>query len=327
MNDTPTPRTLPLAAEFVLTRRVPCAVLVTCLFEAPLWLAGTALSLPFLVLHLLTPALFAVITLGGGMGFAAQVGGLAALLATLLAHFSLQPGLLLVTLYAALPILATGVLARENGMERSAVHLAIGLATAMLAMLVMGAIQQHVGVQEVVGRVLEPLFTGMTEAQKASGGTVDPEVLNRLRTTMILIFPGSVALSLWIVWWGDVMLGRTIATYYGFYEGDQRPLSLIHFGSRMAYLFVALTAVALIASGSVKYVAINGALLVSGLLAAQGLAVTHVWLRARQMPFLTALVYFLLLIQPAMVLPFVVIGLFDTRFDYRRKYMPASGGK
>lgn len=326
MDETNTPRTLPLAADFLLTRRVPCAVLAVCLFEAPLWLAGTVLSLPFLVLHLLTPTLFAVITLGGGIGFAAQVGGIAAVLATLLGHFSLQPGLLLLTLYAALPILATGVLARENGMERSAVHLAIGLATAMLGMLLIGAIEANIGMKEFVARMLTPLFAGMAEAQKAAGGS-NAELLDHLRTTMVLIFPGSVALSLWIVWWGDVMLGRTIATYYGFFRGDRRPLSLVHFGAKTAYLFAALTAIALIASGSLQYLAMNGAILASGLLAAQGLAVTHVWLKARQMPFLTALVYFMLLIQPAMVLPFVVIGLFDTRFDYRRKYDPASGGK
>lgn len=327
MDEPKTPQTLPFAAEFLLTRRIPCALLATCLFEAPLWLAGSALSLPFLALHLLTPALFAVITLGGGLAFAAQVAGLAAVMATALAHFSLQPGLLLLTLYAALPILAAGVLSRPSGMEKSATHLAVGLATAMLAMLIMGMIQQGGSMKEFVSQMLTPLFHGMSEAQKASGGEINADLMERLRTTMILIFPGSVALSLWIVWWSDVMLARTFATYYGFYKGDQRPLSLVRFGVKTAYLFVGLAAIGLIAPGSLRYVGINGAILLSGLLTAQGLAVTHVWLKARQMGFMTALVYFLLLIQPAMVLPFVVIGLFDTRFDYRRKYMPAAGGK
>ncbi len=62
-----------------------------------------------------------------------------------------------------------------------------------------------------------------------------------------------------------------------------------------------------------------------GLLAAQGIAVGHCWLKAKGMILGIGLMYLMLFIWTAMIIPFVIIGLLDIWFDYRRK-IPAVGG-
>jgi uncharacterized protein YybS (DUF2232 family) len=91
-------------------------------------------------------------------------------------------------------------------------------------------------------------------------------------------------------------------------------------------VFAGLAAAAALGTGSVQYLAVNCTLIAAGMLAVQGVAVAHVWLASRQLQIVGALVYVMLLIQPAMVLPFVVIGLLDIWFDYRRVDSPENGG-
>jgi len=315
-------RAMPPAAKWMLTRRLPCALLAVLTFGMVLWLAGTALSIPLLALHLLTPALFALVTLGGGMTFGIQVAFLAAVLMSLAAHASLEPGLMLLTLYGLLPILAAASLNGPGGMSKSAQHLAIGLGTAMLATLIAGAASQDVTAMEFVGQGLSPLFDAMQGQRE-----MDAELLGRIRNITVWIFPGLMAVSLWLVWWSNVLLARNIATYYGFFRGDTQPVNALRLNPKIAYLFLAIAAAGAITQGTVQYLAANLGLLIAGLLSAQGLAVAHTWLQMRRMQMLAVLMYIVLLIQPVMVLPFTVIGLFDTWFDYRRNMTPANGGQ
>ncbi|MDQ6959411.1 MAG: DUF2232 domain-containing protein, partial [Mariprofundaceae bacterium] len=277
-------RTMLPAAKWILTHRLPCAFVAVLMFGLPLWFAGTALSIPLLALHLLTPALFALITLGGGTMFAVQVAVLAAVLMSVAAHASLEPGLMLLTLYGLLPILAAASLNSAGGISRSAQHLALGLGTAMLAALIVGASSHDVTAREFVGQALSPLF-GAMQGQRE----MDAVLLQRIRHITVWIFPGLMALSLWFAWWGNVLLARSIATYYGFFRGDMRPVSALGLDSKVAYLFLALAAVGAVAQGTVQYLAVNVDLLIAGLLSAQGLAVAHTWLQMRRMQMLAVL--------------------------------------
>ncbi len=283
--------------------------------------AGSALSLPLLVLHLLTPVLFALIALGGGLAFAMQVAGIAALLMTLVVAGELAPGLLLLLLYGALPALAASTLNDENGMSKSGLNLAIGLLVAMLVVLISGAVSNGSTALEFVQQLLSPLF----DATQQQG--MDPLMLERIKSMTAWIFPGLTALCLWLVWWGDVILARNIATYYGFFRGDAQAVSEFRLPRKAAYAFVLLMVVAAFGGGSVQYLAVNASLLVSGLLAAQGLGVVHTWLYAKRLQIAAMVMYIMLLIQPVMVLPFAMLGLLDIWFDYRRNIMPADGGK
>jgi len=315
-------RAMPPAFEWILTHQLPCALLAVLMFGIGLWFAGTTLSIPLLALNLLTPALFALITLGGGMKFGVQVAALAAVLISLAARASLEPGLLLLTLYGLLPILAAASLNGAGGMSKSAQHLAIGLGAAMLASLLAGAAGQDVTARVFVEQGLSPLFNAMQGQQN-----IDAELLNRIRHVTVSVFPGLMALSLWVVWWSNVLLARNIAMYYGFFRGDTLPFNALRLNSKVAYLFLALALASAMTQGTLQYLAINTSLLMAGLLSVQGLAVVHTWLQARRMQLLAVLMYIVLLIQPVMVLPFIVIGLFDIWFDYRRNITPANGGQ
>jgi len=291
------------------------------MYGSVLAFVGTPLSLPLLVLHLLTPVLFALIAFGGGFAFAMQVAAIAALLVTLIVSGELAPGLMLLILYAALPILAATTLNGEKGMSKSGLNLAIGLLAAMLAVLISGASANGSTVMDFVRQMLSPLF----EATRSEG--MDAAMLERIQAMTALIFPGLTALCLWLVWWGNVMLARNIAIYFGFYSGDRTPASEFRLPRGIAYIFVLLMAMSAFTAGTLQYLATNASLLIGGLLAAQGLGVVHTWLHAKRLQIAAIVMYVMLLIQPVMVLPFALIGLFDIWFDYRRNIMPADGGK
>jgi len=314
-------RDLPPFARWALTRRIPCAVLAVLMYGTVLAFAGSILSLPLLILHLLTPVLFALIALGGGFAFAMQVGALAGLASALLAFGEPAPGLLLLILYAALPILAASTLSMENGMSKSGLNLAIGLVAAMLVVLVSGAASTGGTPMAFVSQTLAPLF----EASQQEG--MDPAMLERIEGMTTWIFPGLTALCLWVIWWGDVILARNIAVYYGFYRGDVQSVSHFRLPHKVAYGFMLLMLAASFTGGTLQYLAVNAGLVFAGLLSAQGLAVVHTWLQSKRLQVAAIVMYVMLLIQPVMVLPFAMIGLLDIWFDYRRNMMPADGGK
>ena len=334
MNDAA--RTLPPAAQYVLTHKLPCAVLAALMFTAVLWVPGMVKGLPLLAamlpifalgLQVLTPALFALILFGGGVAFASQVALAASVIAGLLAGMSMLIGLLMLTLYALLPIYAARTMGGADGLRISAQHLAIGLGMAVLMALGFGATEQGVSLQAFVGQMLEPFF-GTLAAQEPTGmsAAAYAEVLDQLRQTVSGIFPGFVAFSLWLTWWGNVILARRIAVRYGFYSGGLQPVTCLRFGRQMAYSFAITLVIAGVAQGTLQYVASNAAIIMAGMLAVQGLAVAHLWLKNRRMQLMLVLMYLILMMQPAMVLPFTMIGLLDIWFDYRRGINPASGG-
>ncbi len=307
------------AVAWVLTRRIPCALLAALLFSSGMWAGGLTLT-PLLALHLLTPALFALIAMGGGLLFGLQVALIAAALLILSARGDVAPGLMLLAMYALLPMLAARTLKGPDGLSRSAWQLAIGVGCAMLAALIAGS--QGGDPEAMVTRMLAPMLDAMARQQP-----LDAEALARIRLTSAWMFPGLTALVLWSIWWGDVVLARGIAIRHGFFRGDARPFSALRLGPPAAWVFLGLIAACLIADGTLRYLAFAAMLLAGGLITAQGLAVLHAWLRARGLPWMLAALYVVLLIQPVMLLPFTVAGLLDVWLDYRRRITPVNGGR
>jgi hypothetical protein len=327
---------LPAFAEFVLTRRIPCATLAVAMFTALLWLPAIGSFLPPLVplvsaialfIHLLTPGLFALVFFGGGFSFAWQTGLLAAV-ATSLVNLGLLPGLAMFVLYVVFPVAAAYLLLLPTkGLERSLYNLAVGLGIIILLTLMLGAGHENLSMLEYSNQLLAPFFDPLAKQVPAG---VDPKVfqeaLAQIRQTSAQVFPGSVTLSAWLVWMGNLLLARRLASRYGFYGGTEQPLASIRFSKRDAIVYVLLMAAVSMLGGTLQYLALNAGIVLSGLFAIQGLAVAHVWLSRRRLKMLSLLLYPMLLMQPVMILPFLVIGLFDVWFDYRGRNTPASGG-
>jgi len=311
-------------------------VLAVLMFTTVLWLPGISQGVPVLGailplvalgLQALTPALFAVILLGGGAAFAGHVALMASIVAGLLANMSVLVGLIMLTLYATLPIFSAMALTKQNGLERSAQRLALGIGMGVLLALGFGATARGVSLHAFSGQMLAPFFDALADQHIAGADSAaSAQILDDLRRAVTAIFPGFTAFSLWLTWWGNIMLARGIATRYGFYSGDRRPLSHLRFGKTLAYGLSIALALAALAPGTVQYVCGNAAILMGGIVAAQGLAVAHAWLKARKMQLMIVLMYMILLMQPAMVLPFVIVGILDMWFDYRRINPPATGG-
>lgn len=328
------PPALPPAVTLVLTRRLPCAALVVTMLMAALWLPLLAQNVPALLvllasiaglgLHMLVPGVIALVAFGGGSIFAVQVAAIAGLTVSVLADFALLPGLVVLLLYGLLPIAAAATEMKEDGVRRSMQYLALGLGAATLAAIVGGAASENVGLRDFVASMLAPMFEAVqgqlpeTEPQAA-------EMLEQLRQSTVAIFPGMLALGFWFVWAGDMILARTVALKYGFYRGAASSLLELRFGKPLAYGFLAMLVLFNVTAGDVQYIAGNAAVLLGGLLAAQGIAVSHGWLKAKGMVLAINLMYLMLLIWSAMIVPFVIIGLLDIWFDFRRKF-PAVGG-
>ena len=142
---------------------------------------------------------------------------------------------------------------------------------------------------------------------------------------MVSVLPGLLALSLWMTWWGNTGLARHLARKFSFYQGEEASLLTLSFDKTLAYLFALLMLLMLIVSGNVLYLVNNALIVTGGLLAAQGVAVAHSWLKVKGLTFSIGLMYLMLLIWSAMIVPFVIVGLMDIWFDYRRR-LPAAGG-
>lgn len=335
------PQQLPAVADFVLTSRIPCAALAALMFSAVLLFSPEAapasgakmlpalflLSILLLVLNLMTPALFALIFYGGGMGFSLQVAAIASVIAAGLAGFSITVGMLMLVMYGLMPMFAAYVLRKPRGVERSAWQLALGLGIAVTVALVAGAGEQNMTVYAFTDHMLAPFFDQMA-AMKPAGvdENVYTEWVSRLRNTTVMIFPGFTALFCSLIWWGNIVLARSLALRYGFYTGNQQPVLHIRFGYPMGLAFCAVILTASWAENALGLLAVNVAVLLAGLLAIQGLAVAHSWCASRHLHLAAWLMYLMLLLQPVMILPFIMIGILDIWFDYRRIRLPASGG-
>ena len=332
-NQTPN-QMMPAAVAYVLTHRLPCAALMLVMLMAAVWLPILLQSLPpFLLmlvatlglgLHILVPALIALVTFGGGFIFATQVALITALGITALAEFALLPGVMAFVVYGLIPVAAAVSMMRENGVKQSAQMLALLLGILVFFGLMIAAIVQDIGLRELIGQMIAPMFEGV-EKQLPATDVESRQMLEQARQTMVSVLPGLIAIGLWFVWWGDTVFARNIALRYNFYRGDTSGLLDLKLGKPIAYAFLGLLLLTNLGSGDLSYLAANAAILTGGLLATQGIAVVHSWLKVKGMNLSIGLMYLMLLIWSIMIVPFVIVGLMDIWFDYRRKF-PAVGG-
>jgi hypothetical protein len=333
-DQTPAPQTMPAALSYVLSHRIPCATLMLVMLMSAVWLPALGDGMPGFVamllttaglsLHILAPALIALVAFGGGLAFASQVAALAAAAISMVTGFALLPGLVVFVLYGLIPIMGAALMMRADGVRRSAQYLAFGLGGLTLIGLAIAAAMQDTSIRGLMDALLAPMFAGV-EQQMPAGEPEAVQMLEQSRQMMVEILPGLMALGVWFTWWGDVVFARNFARKFGFYQGEATSLLSLGFGKPVAYLFLVLMVLMNLGSGELHYIAVNAAILIGGLLAAQGVAVGHSWLKAKGMLFSIAMMYLMLIVWSILIIPFVIIGLMDIWFDYRRN-MPAVGG-
>lgn len=329
-HQSPNTQAMPPLVDFILTRRLPCAAMMSIMLLAmwiPMFLPGLPPVLILLTVtlgmavHLMTPVLVALVTFGGGITFALQVAAIAALVITVLSGFSLSAGIVTLLLYGLLPTLSAAAMMQNQGIRRSAQIIAIGSGVAVIVGLLVATAGQELEIQAWVNLLLEPLFADMPQNMPAE----QLQAMKMFRESMVAILPGLLALSLWMAWWGNTGLARHLAKKFGFYQGEEASLLTLNFGKPLAYLFTVVMVLMLLVSGTLHYLVANAAIVTGGMLAAQGVAVAHSWLKAKGLTFSIGLMYVLLLIWSVMIIPFVIVGLMDIWFDYRRN-IPAAGG-
>jgi len=328
-------RSLPPIASFILTKHLACAALALVLLSAMVWLPALFSSIPLLallfsfiavILHMLTPALFALIFMGGGMRYTLQVSGLVAAVVMVLSGFDVLLGLMVGLFYCVLPALAANSLRLMGGVSRSASQLAWRMFAAVMVGLLMGSQSQDLSMHAFVDQLLAPMFEVIQSSAQAGTAQLDAEALLQTKVLLGWIMPGFMAFSLWLVWWSNVLLARKVAMRYGFYTGDTGTLLSVRFGKPIGYALMLSLILANVDAGYVQYIAASLALMLAGVLSMQGIAVAHVWLKARDMKMAIAMMYVLLFIWFMMVIPFIILGLLDIWFDYRRNKNPTLGG-
>ncbi|RLL53674.1 DUF2232 domain-containing protein [Mariprofundus sp. EBB-1] len=337
----PAPQPMPKMVAFVLTHRLPCAVLMLVMLMSVVWLPLFSQGLaPFLLLvatmigltiHMFVPAVVALVTFGGGLIFASHVSAITAIAVMLITGFAFVPGLIVFVAYGLLPMVGALFMMRPNGVKQSAEWLALGLGCMSFIALAIAAMMHDVGMKEWVNQLLAPMFEGVEQQITANGQIVAgdheaAQMLEQGREMMVAILPGLMAFGIWLTWWSNLVFARHFASKYGFYQGDTATLLTLRFGKPIAYVFlVLLLLMNFTGAGDLQYIASNAAILTGGMLAMQGVAVGHSWLKAKGMMLSIAMMYLMLLIWSVMIIPFVIIGLLDIWFDYRRK-IPVVGG-
>jgi len=329
-------RSLSPIISFILTKHLACAALALVLLSAMVWLPILFSSIPILALlfsfvavalHMLTPALFALIFMGGGMRYTLQVSGFVTFAVIAFSGFDVLLGLMVGLFYCVLPALAANSLKLVGGVSRSASQLLLGMFAAVMVALLMGSQSQDLSLQGFVDQLLAPMFEVMQNGGAQAGGNqLNAEALQKTQVLLSQIMPGLMAFSLWLVWWSNVLLARKVAMRYGFYVGDTGSLLQLRFGKPVGYALMLGLILANVDAGSVQYIAVSLALMLAGALSVQGIAVAHVWLKARDMKMVIAMMYVLLFIWFMMVIPFIILGMLDIWFDYRRNKNPTLGG-
>lgn len=322
-------RTMPPYLQFLLTRKLPCAALAFTLFTAMFWLPGALAGVPLLavlfsllavVAHFTTPALFAVIQLGGGSSFVVPVALISSVGVAAIGNFNLLLVTLFLLLYVAIPAWSVTTLRQHGGLARSGQQLAVTLFVAILCSLALGANAHNSGsMQAYMASLLQPLFTSIT--------TQSNHDTSAIQSTLALAAPGLIAVGMWSMWWGAILAARWMANRYGFYHDSYFHWYYVRFSPRAALLMLVALVPANFASGDLQFAAIALSVLLAGMFAVQGTAVAHLWLKMRNMSLMLGVMYVALFFWSILIIPFVVVGLLDTWFDFRRNAIPEEGEK
>ena len=322
---------MPKLVEFILTKQIPCAITVVLLLTSVYWLnlifgnslLGALFMLLGTLLHLSVPAIFSLVLMGGGLTYALQVGGIAALGVLFISEGSFAATLVFAALYVVIPLM-TAVLVQYRGLGKSSWLLAVSLFVVVLAGMMVG--MEGEGMKAFIHELFKPMFDNMI-ANVPAGEVAAIESVQRLQEVLVQIFPGMMVLSLWLVWWSDVLLARKYAEEYGFYQGDRSDMLSFSLPSQLVFVLLLLAAVANLTEGDLQYLALNILLVLSGLISVQGTMVAHAWLKSRGMMNTIVVMYVMLFFWSVVILVFMLVGLLDIWFNFRRNTVSATGEK
>jgi len=322
------PAAMPPYMKFLLTQKLPCAALAFTLFTAMFWLPGALAGLPLLAVlfslvavlaHFATPALFALIQLGGGSSFVLPVALISAVGVAAISSFNLLLVMLFLLLYVAVPAWAVATLRQQGGLARSGQQLAITLFLAVICGLALGANGDGSSMQQYMVALMQPLFASITAQTHHDSSSV--------QSLLALTAPGLVTVGLWSMWWSSVLGARWLAARYGFYHEQCLHWFYVRFSARFALLTLLTLVPANLASGDLQFVSIALAILLAGMFSVQGMAVAHLWLKVRKMKLMMGVMYFALFFWSILIVPFIMVGLLDTWFNFRRNALPDEGEK
>lgn len=325
-------KSMPKLVEFFLTKRIPCALMVVMMLTSVYWfnllfsnipLLGFLLVLAGMMLALAVPGVFALVLFGGGFTYSLQVGGIAALIILLISSGSVYVVLIFLSLFVILPVMTALVLQRQ-GLSQATWILAVVMFVTVLAALMISMDAE--GVKAFVSQLLSPLFNDMISSIPA-GEAEATDKIRQLQGMTIEIFLGLLVLSFWMIWWANILFARKIAKGFGVYQGDSSGMLQLFLPKQVLYGLMVFAAISILADGDMKYIATNGLFVLSGLLAAQGIAVAHVWLKSRGMMNTITVMYVMLFFWSVFVILFMVVGLFDIWFNFRRNFVSATGEK
>jgi len=325
---------MPKLLEFLLTKHLPCAFLVVAMLTSAYWLNVVFGGIPLLgflfvlvgmLLHLAVPSVFAMILFGGGLKYALQVGGIAALAILLISAGSMDATFIFLGLFVAIPILM-GLALLRSGLASSAWLIAVLMFVAVLVGLVFAMNDEASSMQDFVLQMFKPMFDNMIAALPVGEVEAIASVRN-LQDMMVQIFPGLLMFGFWMVWWSDLLFARKTAKKYGFYRGDESDVLSLSFPKYFVYLTLAFVMLASFSTGDMQYIASNALLLLLGLISVQGVVVAHVWLKHRRMTNTLILMYITLFFWSVVIAVFTIIGLLDFWFNFRRNAISATGEK
>ncbi len=323
---------MPKVVDLFLTNKVPCAVLAVVMLSSVYWIDMLFGSLGVLalilvvfgvLLHLVVPGLFALVTLGGGLKYSLQTGAIAAILLLLFTSGSIGTAVVFFLLFVVLPSFSARLL-QQQGMGQAAWLLALVLCSGVGFAMVAGAGGQSV--ESLVQQQFQPVFDEML-ASIPPGATAEVASVQHLQAVMVKVFPGFFILSLCLIWWSDVLLARKLAIHYGFYQGNTDGVLAFALPKVLVYVLLILLPFANMAEGNVQYLALGAAIVLAGLLAVQGVMVAHAWLKNRNMVNTIVVMYVLLFFWFGVVVMFALIGLLDVWFNFRRNFGSATGEK
>lgn len=326
------PAALPKLVDFFLTNRVPCAAMVVVMLTAAygfsvlfghIPIIGFLMVVVGMLLNLAVPSVFALTLFGGGLFYSLQVGVIASALILFLSSGSMSITLLFFVVFVMASVFAARTMQRQ-GLGQAAWLLAVILFAVVILSLMVA--MDTTGIQAFVSELFKPMFDDMVRSVPAGEAQAVASV-HQLQGWVINIFPGFMVLSLWFVWWGNIVYARKTAKRYGFYQGNESGMLTFALPSVSIYVWVAFAAVAWLATGDLQYIASNGLLVLSGLFAVQGVMVAHAWLESRNMVNTVIVMYVMLFFWSAVVVLFIVVGLLDFWFNFRRNMVSATGEK
>ena len=324
--------TLPKWADFFLTNRLPCAALVVVMLTAAYGFSVLFGNIPIIgflmlvvgmLLHLAVPSVFALVLFGGGLFYSLQVGVIASAFILFLSSGSFYVTLLFFVVFVVASALTAKTMERE-GLGQAAWVLAVVLFTVVILSLMIA--MDTKGIQAFVSELFKPMIDDMVSSVPATE-TQAVESIRQLQGWVVKIFPGLLVFSLWFVWWGNIVFARKMAKRYNFYQGNNSSMLDFALPTLLIYVWVTFAAMAWLATGDLQYIASNGLLVLSGLVAVQGVMVAHAWFESRGMVNTIIVMYVMLFFWSAVVVLFIVVGLLDFWFNFRRNMVSTTGEK